>query len=531
MTLGLAGGPAFAALMIAMTAVGRAAADGVPLATYTFEFEYTTIPGESVFVVGSIPELGGNDMRRGLKLVPGTAQGGSLPWTLKVALREGHTFTYRYAVRNDDVVNWKNPANGVYVSDVLHGSTPTPTPEFRTLTLIEPAGSSAASAIFFAGAPLTIPFAPVPGRADLKWSRLDCQPNGAGIAAQVQTTIIESPLHALLRQGGHLFNYEPVAAPDARQILTLVVPTATVPHTRVINGVSGRGVRVYLPRGYAQHPDRRYPVLYMHDGQNVFAPGGPFGCWFAENVADGLIAAGRIRELLIVAVDNSPERSAEYVPEFGNATVTNADYNSFLVHELKPFIDSAFRTLTGAGDTAIAGSSFGGIASLVLALDHSTVFGRSAGLSPSFWAGATASRVSNGGVSPLVQLYFDSGDTSDGQETTLTVRDNVLKTGRVLRGNFQYTVGFNQQHNEAAWNARLPGVLTWLFPITDEPNSLDALLPGYGDFDGDGYVTQADLAMLLSCYGNGPCGDLTGDGKTDQADLALLLSQYGTGCP
>jgi enterochelin esterase-like enzyme len=310
-----------------------------------------------------------------------------------------------------------------------------------------------------------------------------------------------------------------------------------VPDTATINGVTGRGVRIYLPRGYALHPQRRYPVLYMHDGQNVFAPGGPFGCWFAENAVNLLVHQGRLRELIIVAVDNSPHRPAEYVPELADDVVSNADYNSFLINELKPYVDANYRTLVDAQHTGVMGSSFGGIASLVLGLEHGDVFGRVAAMSPSFWVGATGSKVAAGRILSDVRLYFDSGDSNDGQELTLQTRDAVLKTGRVLRDDFYYTVGFNQQHNEAAWSARLPEALQFLFPIAEEPNALEVLLPPNGDLNGDGTVDQADLGILLADFGcesgrpgSACAGDVDGDGATGQADLGALLGQFGATC-
>lgn len=171
--------------------------------------------------------------------------------------------------------------------------------------------------------------------------------------------------------------------------------------TRFLEG--GRVIRVYLPPSYDREPRRRYPVLYLHDGQNVFSSAGPHSCfgwgsWELDKTADRLIAEGRMREIIMVAVDNSRHRYKEYRgrvrPEGaarGRKASTNLFDNSkfeayahFLVKELKPKIDREYRTLKTASNTGIMGSSLGGICSLSLAWEFPKVFGRAASLSGSF---------------------------------------------------------------------------------------------------------------------------------------------------
>ena len=113
-----------------------------------------------------------------------------------------------------------------------------------------------------------------------------------------------------------------------------------------------RTVRIYLPPSYATRPDRRFPVLYLHDGQNVFSFAGTniafgWGSWELDMTADALSAEGKMQEIIMVGVDNSPARFAEYCgkhhPAGAGTNTAFENYEAFLIHELKPKIDGAYR--------------------------------------------------------------------------------------------------------------------------------------------------------------------------------------------
>jgi predicted alpha/beta superfamily hydrolase len=150
-----------------------------------------------------------------------------------------------------------------------------------------------------------------------------------------------------------------------------------------------RDVYVYLPPGYHQNKDKQYPVLYMQDGQNVFNRETSFGGveWGADETAEKLIREGRMKEVIIVGVSNTPDRMSEYThvkdPEHGGGNLQS--YADFLIKELKPFIDSRYKTSMAAEDTAVAGSSLGGLSALWLGWNFSTTFGLIGALSPSIW--------------------------------------------------------------------------------------------------------------------------------------------------
>jgi enterochelin esterase-like enzyme len=521
-----------AALMLPVAARGAAE---VPLETVRFEHTYNTTVGQSVFVVGSIPELGAGDVRRSLKLVPIGPTPDGLLWRLDVAIPQGTAFTYRFVLRDDAVAAYRDPANGSYLTAATAAATQTPSPAARDRIVYSVIGDGATE-ISFLELPgsLDRPLLAVPGRADVRVATSFARPNGPGLDFRIFSTVFDTPRHTILHRAGALFDYVPAALATSGTIVEFALPTSLIVATRTINGVTGRGIRVYLPRGYAQHVDRCYPVLYMHDGQNVFLPGGPFGCWRAEAVADDLIRRGRIRELIIVAVDNSPNRLPEYNPDWPGGAVMNHAYNQFLVTELKPYVDANFRTFADRVNTGVMGSSFGGVASISVALEFPGVFGRIGPMSTSFSYTVLDDRLAAGDLPAADRVYLDTGDTGDGGELTIQVRDELLETGRVLGDNLHFQIGFNQQHNEAAWNARLPVALEALFPISEGVANIALPLPLRGDADGDGCVSLTDLTLLLSAFGAcdpsatfNAAVDLDENGCINLGDLSLLLAAFG----
>jgi predicted alpha/beta superfamily hydrolase len=154
---------------------------------------------------------------------------------------------------------------------------------------------------------------------------------------------------------------------------------------------SDRDVIVYLPPNYDANGKQRYPVLYLHDGQNLFDGATSFikgAEWRVDETAQALIKAHAIRPLIIVGIYNTGrDRIDEYTPtadpkyKGGKADL----YGRLLVEELKPFIDSQYRTLKDAKNTGLGGSSLGALVSLHLALKYPKVFGRVAVVSPSVW--------------------------------------------------------------------------------------------------------------------------------------------------
>lgn len=280
---------------------------------------------------------------------------------------------------------------------------------------------------------------------------------------------------------------------------------------------TNRTVRIYLPPSYEHEPDRRYPVLYVHDGQNAFTTVGTnvafgWGNWELDQTVTGLCRAGRMREIVVVAVDCSDERYLDYRgPAYAYSEIALKEmkrrpsapgdnsryekYRRFLIEELKPRIDREYRTLTNAANTGVLGSSMGGICSLALAWDRPEVFGKAASLSGAFQVERTnlianVLRPYSGRPKPI-RIYLDSGvcDFSggdDGQKNTDAVADELRRIGwregadllRYLDAHPLTEVELEKtglrrdkwkeaqtsQHNEFYWRLRVWRALLFLFP-------------------------------------------------------------------
>jgi len=230
-----------------------------------------------------------------------------------------------------------------------------------------------------------------------------------------------------------------------------------------------RSLRVYLPPGYAASPQRRYPVLYVHDGQNQFDPKTAYSTeWHLDEVADRLVANGAMRKVIIVGIDNTPERIAEYAPccDPGWGGGKLREYGAFVADTVKPWIDARYRTLPGRADTAIMGSSLGGIASLQIAQRYPHLFGQAASLSGSYWwnNGTLVANPPRVDKQLPVRLYVDAGTAMDGIEPTRDFRAVLVKQGYREGRDLLYYEDAGGTHSEAAWASRVYRPLTWFFP-------------------------------------------------------------------
>ena len=245
-----------------------------------------------------------------------------------------------------------------------------------------------------------------------------------------------------------------------------------------IRGVSSqylgpdRDLIVYVPPGYDANPGAHYPVLYMHDGQNLMDPAtSAFGvAWEVDDTATRLIHDARIEPVIIVGVYNTGDRMDEYTPvrddEYGGG---NADaYGRFLIEELKPDIDATYRTRPEATATGLAGSSLGGLVSLYLGLERSDVFGRLGVVSPSvWWANEDIIDRVNALTSKLpLDIWLDIGTAEGGggaDDDARALRDALIAEGWVLGQDLTYAEYPGAAHNEAAWAARCDDILEALY--------------------------------------------------------------------
>jgi predicted alpha/beta superfamily hydrolase len=249
-------------------------------------------------------------------------------------------------------------------------------------------------------------------------------------------------------------------------------------HSNILN--NNRNVIVYLPPAYDIKKKQRYPVFYMHDGQNLFDGATSFipgQEWRVDETAQSLISEGRIEPLIIVGIYNTgAERVNEYTPSVDPKYKGGKGdlYGRFLVEELKPFIDKTYRTKTDAQHTGLGGSSLGGLISLYLGLKYPTVFTKIAVVSPSvWWADNHIVRFAeNQSRKPPLRIWLDIG-TKEGRDATQaqkTVDDARLLKDALIKKDWKdgkdlkYLEAPGAEHNEKAWAARTPDILQFLFP-------------------------------------------------------------------
>jgi predicted alpha/beta superfamily hydrolase len=250
------------------------------------------------------------------------------------------------------------------------------------------------------------------------------------------------------------------------------------PRYRILRGFhsrflpDNRDISIYLPEAYRTEPRRRFPVFYLHDGQNLFDGRIAFAghTWHAHTTADRLTREGRIEPVILVGIANTgARRIAEYTPT-RDARLGGGDgalYGRLLVEELKPLIDRRFRTLPDPAHTALGGSSLGGLISLVLGLKYPQVFGKLAVLSPSVWWNKRVilALVGEARPRPDLRIWLDMGMA----EGLRHLRDTDLLHRRLLQRGWRDHTDLSYlrvpggQHNEDSWAARFDQVLQFLF--------------------------------------------------------------------
>ncbi|MBB5344066.1 alpha/beta hydrolase [Tunturibacter empetritectus] len=235
-----------------------------------------------------------------------------------------------------------------------------------------------------------------------------------------------------------------------------------------------RVVSVYLPPQYLQEEERRFPVFYLHDGQNLFDGRTSYlagRTWKAHTTADELTLNGEIEPVILVGVANTGlRRMAEYTPtrDFKLGGGEGRSYGQLLVEELKPLIDGSYRTLTDAKNTGLGGSSLGGLISLYLGFSCPEVFGKLAVMSPSLWwdQRSILRVVERTEPRPELRIWLDIG-TAEGvrhvRDTEMLERV-LLKRGWQTGEDLIYEKVDGAVHDENAWSARFGDVLRFLFP-------------------------------------------------------------------
>lgn len=236
-----------------------------------------------------------------------------------------------------------------------------------------------------------------------------------------------------------------------------------------------RDLVVYTPPGYADQTARRFPVLYLQDGQNLFDGATSFipgQDWHVGRTADAAIDDRAVEPLIIVGIYNTRARVSEYtpthVPKLGGGRADR--YAKFLIEEVKPFVEQEYRVLPGSRHAGIGGSSLGGLVSLYLGLKHPAIFGKIAALSPSVWWNqlfihrfVKALRVER---RPRIWLDIGTREGARMVEDVECFRDLLLQRGWRLEQGLHYERVEGAEHNEIAWAQRVRPFLEFLYPAS-----------------------------------------------------------------
>jgi predicted alpha/beta superfamily hydrolase len=229
-----------------------------------------------------------------------------------------------------------------------------------------------------------------------------------------------------------------------------------------------RQLRLYLPPGYATS-GKRYPVLYMHDGQNLFDSATAYsGEWKVDETLDALARDGKL-ELIVVGIDNGQDKrltelNAWTHPKFGEAE--GRQYMDFIVNTVKPIIDRDYRTLPDRANTAVMGSSMGGLISHYAINQYPDVFSKAGVFSPAYWTAAPGvyDFVSAKPAPKDARLYMVMG-TEEGDSMVPDAKrmaSLLAQTGHPA-ANMEMKIVKGARHNEGFWSGEFRDAVLWMF--------------------------------------------------------------------
>jgi predicted alpha/beta superfamily hydrolase len=237
-----------------------------------------------------------------------------------------------------------------------------------------------------------------------------------------------------------------------------------------------RDIIAYLPPDYNAAPYRRYPVLYLHDGQNLFDPATAFNHneWGVDKIAERLILNEEIEPLIVVGIYNTgTRRMSEYthVADYRGRGGLARGYGNMIVRDLKPFVDREYRTLPNSANTGLGGSSLGGLVTMYLGLRYPEVFGKLIVMSPSVWWANRdiLKKIHKARHNGSQKIWLDVG-TCEGfnPEACLRnvkdLRDALVSKGWRLKQDLEFVEDQGAGHDEKAWGSRIGEALKFLFP-------------------------------------------------------------------
>lgn len=226
-----------------------------------------------------------------------------------------------------------------------------------------------------------------------------------------------------------------------------------------------RNIRIYLPPGYDEI-SKRYPVWYIHDGQNLFDESTAFATdWKLKMTLNKLPVS---KQIIVVGIDNGGDnRLNEYAPYKNKKNGQGGEggiFLEFIVETLKPSIDKAYRTLADQNNTFMAGSSLGGLISFYAGLTYPYVFGKIGVLSPAFWFNPQVLDITKKYTAKARSRFYICGSKTENKYMEKTLQDtyNALKSGGFDDAQIQVIVRDKGLHNEKFWSREFKKMLEWL---------------------------------------------------------------------
>lgn len=234
---------------------------------------------------------------------------------------------------------------------------------------------------------------------------------------------------------------------------------ATALHKNVVlDDFEGRKMQIYLPDGYHEETDRIYPVIYMHDGQNLFSGRLAYLWeWQVDEVMDRLTATGKVEKTVVVGIYNSSKRAEEYTPfadrSYGGGQAR--EFSEYVVDRILPYIEKKYRVSDKREDRAVIGSSFGGILSLWMGYQHPEVFSMVGAISPSLWiADGAMLYVLESTPKKNIKIWIDQG-TGEYSDFTRNAVSILIDQGYKYGKDLIYYEVRGAEHNEIAWSKRI----------------------------------------------------------------------------
>lgn len=290
------------------------------------------------------------------------------------------------------------------------------------------------------------------------WNNVETNEDGTDIANRVAKITSDTTITCVIKGWKQAFKQSAPKHTASKHVLLLKDSFYLTQLKRYKN------IWVYLPDDYFTAIHKRYPVLYMHDGQNLFdASRSAFGEWQIDETIDSLTATG-IRGAIVVGIDNeAAKRLNEYNPytndRFGMGE--GDSYISFIVNTLKPYVDSSLRTLADAEHTAIAGSSMGALISLYAVIKHPQTFGCAGIFSPAFWIAPPIKEAVTSTQFPANTLFYFYAGEMESNEMVPDMLDVLHRIDAKRCCKTFLLTNASGQHSEAYWQAPFVDFYNW----------------------------------------------------------------------